>query len=302
MPRRSHRLAVIGAGNVGATIAYAAVIQRIASEVLLVDIDQRRCEAQVLNISDAAYTSDTKVRVGTYKDAGQCDVIVITAGARQRPNETRVELIDRNYNILKSCNDEIQPINKEAVLMLVANPSTSLAPALSSTRPVSSPPSPRSYVAETSLHFYTLGEHGDSQFIAWSTAHIANNPLLEHPKLINLDKKKMEADVRNKTYKIIEVNGATSTVQFTHQRSTLLLLSSIGACAASLCETIFGDRKHVRPVSHYIEELGVCLSLPAVVGAQGVQQTLKPNLSKEEEAALQNSAAALKKIISKYDQ
>ncbi|KAJ3071711.1 hypothetical protein HK102_006388, partial [Quaeritorhiza haematococci] len=301
MPRRSHRLAVIGAGNVGATIAYAAVIQRIASEVILVDIDQRRCEAQVLDISDAAYTSDTKVRVGTYKDAGQSDVIVITAGARQRPNETRVELIDRNYNILKSCIDEMQPINKEAVLMLVANPVdilTYFAQKLSGlprnqvigsgtfldSARLKSSLSKELGVAETSLHIYTLGEHGDSQFIAWSTAHIANNPLLEHPKLKNLDKKKMEADVRNKAYKIIEVNGAT--------------FYGIGACAASLCESIFGDRKHVRPVSHFIEELGVCLSLPAIVGAQGVQQTLKPNLSQEEEASLQQSAAALKKIIS----
>ena len=170
-------LAIIGAGNVGASVAYAAVLKKVASEILLVDIDEKRCEAQVLDISDAAFLSNTRIRVGTFKEAGQCDIIVITAGAAQRPGETRMDLVGRNYQILASCISEMKPFKPSTVLILVSNPVdvlTYFAQKLSGL--------PRSQVLgsgtyldsarlrqslslklkinENAIHAYVLGEHG----------------------------------------------------------------------------------------------------------------------------------------------
>src|ERR1700730_3110622 len=118
----SSKVAVIGAGSVGATIAYALLMRKVASEILLVDIVPEVINGQVLDLSDSAFLSSTVIRGGTYQEAGQCDVIVITAGAKQNPGESRTELIGRNYNILKSVIGSMQPFNKDAILMLVANP------------------------------------------------------------------------------------------------------------------------------------------------------------------------------------
>jgi L-lactate dehydrogenase len=116
------RVAIIGAGSVGATCAYALLLRRVSSEILLVDTDVPRLQAQVQDLSDAAFLSNTKVHAGTTSEAGQCSVIVITAGAKQREGESRRDLLDRNYTILASVINEMKPIRKDAVLLLVSNP------------------------------------------------------------------------------------------------------------------------------------------------------------------------------------
>jgi L-lactate dehydrogenase len=118
----NNRIAIIGAGSVGATCAYALILRRICSQILLVDTDIPRLHAQVQDLSDAAFLSSTRVRSATFAEAGQCNIIVITAGAKQRDGESRADLIDRNYTIINSVIHDMSPIRNDAVLLLVSNP------------------------------------------------------------------------------------------------------------------------------------------------------------------------------------
>ncbi|KAJ3159248.1 hypothetical protein HDU86_001851 [Geranomyces michiganensis] len=288
-------------GYVGALVAYALIVRRVASEILLVDLDQARCDAQVLDLSDAAHLYDTHVRsAATPTEAGQCDIVVICAGAKQRPGETRIDLVGRNKTILASVIDSMKPFKKETVLLLVSNPVdvlTYIAQKLSGL-PAGQVIGSGTFldsvrlrgelaktldVAETAVHAYVLGEHGDSQFVAWSSASVGNTPLMSMPQIQNLDRRALADAVRNKAYRIIETKGFT---QF-----------GIGAVVAQICESIILDLRHVRPLSHYVDELGVCVSLPDVLGHKGVRGTLKPPLTAEEEQQLRRSAEALKEGI-----
>ena len=116
------RIAIIGAGSVGSTCAYALLLRRISSEILLVDIDTALLHAQVQDLADAAFLSNAKILASSFAEAGQCDVIVVTAGAKQREGETRINLIDRNYKILESVLGAMKPFRSDAVLLLVSNP------------------------------------------------------------------------------------------------------------------------------------------------------------------------------------
>ncbi|KAI9095194.1 lactate dehydrogenase/glycoside hydrolase [Phlyctochytrium arcticum] len=299
------KIAIVGgAGSVGATAAYAILLKRVASELILVDLNEKACEAQVLDLSDAAFLADTKVRVGNYKEAGQADIVIITAGAKQRPGETRVELIGRNRDILASCIDQMKPFKPSTVLLLVSNPVdvlTYFAQKLSGlphkqvlgsgtfldSARLRSTLAAKLDVAETAVHAYVLGEHGDSQFVAWSSAHVANSPLLSFPQIKALDLQKVADDVKNKAYKIIEAKGAT--------------YFGIGGVAASICESIIFDHRHIRPLSHFIPELNVCLSFPVVLGHEGVKQTLKPPLTESEEKLLQESVKSMRSVIEKNE-
>ena len=118
----TNRIAVIGAGSVGSACAYALLLRRIAGEVILIDVDERLRRAQAADLSDSAFLSDCRIREGTYADAAQCDVVVITAGAKQHEGETRMDLVERNLTILREVIDGMHPISEGAVLLLVANP------------------------------------------------------------------------------------------------------------------------------------------------------------------------------------
>jgi len=121
------RIAIIGAGSVGSACAYALLLRPVASDILLVDTDALRLHAQVQDLSDAAFLSNTKIRPSTPIQAGQCNIIVITAGAKSRDDESRRNLIDRNYLVLENVIREMSPIRKDAVLLLVSNPVDVLA-------------------------------------------------------------------------------------------------------------------------------------------------------------------------------
>ncbi|CAG8712616.1 15861_t:CDS:2, partial [Dentiscutata heterogama] len=119
---RGSRVAIIGAGSVGSSIAFALLLQKISSEILLIDVVPEAVEGQVLDLSDANFISSTQVRGGTFQEAGQCDIVVITAGAKQKSGETRVELIERNYKILDNVIGSMKPFNPNIILLIVANP------------------------------------------------------------------------------------------------------------------------------------------------------------------------------------
>lgn len=297
------RISVIGAGNVGASVAYACVLTRACSEVIMVDIDVPRCQAQVLDIEDTANLHECKIRTGTFKDAGQSDIIVITAGAKQKTGEARTELIGRNFEILNDCISQMKPFNPSTILLLVSNPVdilTGIAQMISglpksqvigtgtfldSSR-LRAELSTRLNVSASAIHAYVLGEHGDSQFAAFSCATVANTKLLNFPGISGINLEELATATMKKAYKIIDAKGST--------------YYGIGGCTASICTSILRNTKQIRPVSHYVDEYGVCFSLPCVLGAKGIMQTVHPDLSPDEKEKLSKSASALKAVISEY--
>ncbi|KAI9479505.1 lactate dehydrogenase B [Zychaea mexicana] len=299
----SSKVAIVGAGSVGATIAYAVMLRDVASEVLMVDVVPDIVRGQVLDLSDANLVSTTKVRGATSEEAGQADVIIITAGAKQKEGESRTQLIDRNYKILNSVIGAMQPIRKEAIMILVANPVdvlTHIAHKLSGlprnqvlgsgtfldTSRLRVYLSQKLKVAASSIHAFVLGEHGDSQFIAWESATVAGKPLLSFPEVQAMDRAEVEKMITNKAMEIIKLKGAT--------------YYGIGACTASLVEAILLDKSEVRPLSVYVESMGTVLSVPAKLGYNGVEKIFDIPLSKEERGRLEQSAETLKEICSKY--
>ncbi|KAI8612375.1 lactate dehydrogenase B [Chytriomyces sp. MP71] len=294
------RIAIIGAGSVGATIAYACVLHKVCSEMLLVDVVAEAARGQVLDLSDAAFLSSVVVREASFAEAGNADVIVITAGAKQRPDESRQSLIDRNQHIMESVLSRMQPIQPNAILLIVANPVdilTVIAQRLSGL------PKKQVFgsgtfldsarlrlrlsqllnVSETSVHTYVLGEHGDSQFVAWSTASVAGLPLLSFPAIQALDRDALEKEISRKAYEIIKLKGAT--------------YFGIGACVASICQCIFLNSRHVRPVSVWVDKYGVCLALPSVIGSRGIEQVMDVSLNESEQQKLETSVASLKAVV-----
>lgn len=244
MVARGSRIAVIGAGSVGAAVCYALLLRPICSELILVDVDQQRCIGEVADLQDGTFLSNTRVRVGTPQEAGQCDLVVITAGAKQRPNETRLQLVDRNLAILRSILDSMKPMREETVLLLVANPvdiltyfaqkwsglpatqvlgtgtfldTARLRHAIASRAQVfivflflkvyTFNVSINYQVAFTAVHVYVLGEHGDSQFPCWSSAHIGGVPLLEYPGFNRQMLDELAEKTKKKAYDIIAAKG-----------------------------------------------------------------------------------------------
>ena len=126
MPPFNSTIAIIGAGSVGSAIAQSLLLRRIVADLILVDIDRELCNAQVQDLSDATYLSDVRIRQGSHADAGQADIIIVSAGAKQRPGETRLDLVGRNIKVLDSVLKAMNPIRKDAILVLIANPVDSL--------------------------------------------------------------------------------------------------------------------------------------------------------------------------------
>ncbi|KAF9140851.1 hypothetical protein BGX30_005879 [Mortierella sp. GBA39] len=225
--RQGSQMAIIGAGSVGSSIAFACLMRSVVSELLINDFNTKVCEGQVLDLQDAAFVSSTKVRVGTPTECGQADIIVITAGARQKPGESRDELVLRNEEILRSVLEGLQPIKKTAILMLVANPVnvlTCMAQKLSGLPPHqvigtgTYLDSVRFRVAvkdclkvsETSVHAYIVGDHGDKQVAIWSSASIGGKPMLAFEEIKKMDRAAEAAKVARKAYSIIDLKGATA--------------------------------------------------------------------------------------------
>ncbi|KAJ4354956.1 hypothetical protein N0V95_003365 [Ascochyta clinopodiicola] len=302
-PKLTSSIAIVGAGDVGATIAYSLIMNPIAGDILMIDPKEEVRDAQVQDLSDATFhgNTSTRVRAGTHKEAGQCDIIVFTAGAKQKKGESRTDLIGRNKSILKSAISDMQPFADHTVLLLVANPVDVITyfaqeySSLPKSQVIGSGTfldsarlrgvlASKAQVAASSIDAYVLGEHGESQFVAWSAASIGGVPL-EQALLPNttLDKDAIAEDTKNKATSIIENKGATNY--------------GIGGVAASICKSILSDQRNIRPVSHWQEELGVCLSLPAVLGREGLVRTIDLGLSGEEKEKLKKSAEALKEVI-----
>ena len=309
-PQHSMRVAVIGAGHVGATFAYALLLRGLASEIVLIDADRGRAEGEAMDLAHAVpLTHPTRVWAGDYADCAGAAVTVITAGAAQRPGETRLALLERNAAIVGEVVAQVVRHNPAGLLLVASNPVDVLA--YEAWR-ISGLPAGRVIGSGTILdtarfrallgqhfdvdprnvHAYILGEHGDSEVAAWSIATVAGMPLTAYCAAngIVCDRADMDAIVRqtrDAAYAIIERKGAT--------------YYAIGVGLARIVEAILRDERSVLSVSTLVDGYAgihdVYLSVPAVVGRGGVERVLRPALAANEVAALQRSASVLRERI-----
>ncbi|KAI7863853.1 lactate dehydrogenase [Spinellus fusiger] len=293
-------IAIVGSGSVGASIAYALMLKEVTSEIIMVDTLQDLAKGQALDLGDAGLVCSTKVHRGTHKEASQADIIIITAGVKQKEEESRTDLIDRNYKILQTILGEMQPIRIDAILLLVSNPVdvlTAIAQKLSGLPPHQVIGSGtfldscrlRIYIADTlhvnssAVHVYVLGEHGNSQMIAWSAATVGGKPLLSFPEIKTLDKDDVYETIMNKAMEIIRLKGSTHY--------------GIGACAADLCSSILQNKLDIRPVSVYVDKYDTVISMPSKLGRNGIEAVYDIPLSEKEESQLLKSVKVMKSMI-----
>jgi len=301
----STRVAIIGAGSVGSTVAFALMIQGLASEIVLIDRNQTKAQGEARDLEQGlSFVPRTKVWAGDYKDCLTADVVVITAGIAQKPGQTRLELAGTNSKIVAEVTKNITQYTKKAIILVVTNPldvTTYIAikaaklkkgqvfgsgTTLDSSRF-------RFYLAQKtgldpeSVGAYLLGEHGDSSVPVYSHANIMGEPITG---MTGYSKKIALAayqTARNAAAEVIKKKGAT--------------YYAIALAVTRIVRAVIYDENHVFPVSTLLTgEYGlndVCLSVPAVVGRTGVKKILKVKLSREENKELKKSGQVIKKTI-----
>lgn len=308
--RRPRKGVIVGAGQVGMACAYSLLIQNVLDEMVLVDVNQDKLVGEVMDLMHGLpFVRPSLVRAGTVVDGEGADVVVLTAGAKQRAGESRLDLVQRNVEVFKSLIPEVVQHCPEAILLIVTNPvdiMTYLSLKLSGLPSTSVIGSGtvldtarfRYLLAEQlrldprSLHAYIIGEHGDSEVPVWSKVNIAGMHLCEggidscDPENTILLNQLFE-QVKNAAYEVIQRKGATSY--------------AIGLGVTEIVKAILRGQNRVLTVSSLVEDFhgieDVCLSLPTVVNHQGVARIINFALSPTEIEQLQNSAQTLRQII-----
>lgn len=301
------KIAVVGVGAVGASTAYALAVSGLASELALVDINKAKAEGEAMDLAHAAaFIKPVRIYAGDYEDCRDASIIIFTAGANQKPGETRLDLLLKNYSILK----EILPRllgGEDSILIIVSNPVDVLTYAALK---ISGLPPERVFssgtvldssrfrhslshhcgVAPRNVHAYVVGEHGDSEVLLWSLANIAGAGIDSYCELAGIppvNRQEVDNQVRNAAYEIISRKGAS--------------YYAVSLAIKRICESILRDENSILSVSGLLEGVyglsGCCLSLPSVISAEGRGKPLELPLSGQEEEALRRSADVLKAAI-----
>ena len=303
------KVMLVGDGAVGSSYAYAMALQGIAEEFGIIDVVKERTEGDALDLLDATgYTYPKKIYAAEYSDCKDADLVVITAGAPQKPGETRLDLVNKNLRILSTIVKPVVESGFQGIFLVAANPVDILTYA---TWKFSGFPKERVLGSGTSLdtarlrvamadltgikdprsmQAYIMGEHGDSEFAAYSSASIGSLPFLDWAKEHDVSKEtldKIEDDVRNKAYEIINKKGAT--------------FYGVAAALARISKAILRDEDTVLPVSAYMDgQYGindVYIGTPAVVCADGIKQVIEVPLNEEEQTKMTESAKTLKQVL-----
>lgn len=301
---------MIGCGFVGSASAFALMQSGLFSEMVLIDANAEKAEGEALDISHGLpFAKPMKIYAGGYDDIADAAVIIVTAGAAQKPGETRLDLVRKNIGIFKTIIPEIKKRDCGGILLVVANPVDILTYVA---KELSGFPENRVFGSGTvldsarlkyllgehlgidprSVHAWIIGEHGDSEIAAWSSANVSGVPLsriCEMKGFYNHEEsmRKIAEDVKNSAYVIIEKKKAT--------------YYGIAMSVVRICEAIVRDEKSILPVSsiqhgqYGIE--GISLSMPAIVGRNGVESLVPIELDTEEQTKLKASADALKKVL-----
>ncbi|MEM7592764.1 MAG: L-lactate dehydrogenase [Cyanobacteria bacterium P01_A01_bin.83] len=310
---RPRKGVIIGLGQVGLACAYSLLIQDCFDELVLQDLDQRKVEGEVMDLVHGMSLIDpTDVVAGTVADAGKdADIVIITAGAAQKPGETRLNLLEHNVAIYQNILQDVVKYCPNAILLIVTNPvdiMTYVALRVSgfpSSRVIGSgtvldTSRFRSLLADKlnvdarSVHAYIIGEHGDSEVPVWSTANVAGRKLLtqDWKELESGDREELTTifdRVKNAAYEIIQRKGYTSY--------------AIGLVVTDLVKAILRSQERVLTVSGLVEGLydinNVCLGLPRVINERGILKTVNLKLSPTETKQLQHSATVLQEVFSR---
>ena len=306
----SRKVAIIGCGMVGASSAFSLMQSGMFSEMVLIDANQKRAEGEAMDISHGLpFAKPMDIYDGTYDDITDAAIIVVTAGAGQKPGETRLDLVRKNVGIFKSIIPEIAKRDCSGILLIVANPVDILTFVA---QKQSGLPESRVFGSGTvldtarlkyllgehlrvdsrSVHAYIIGEHGDSEMAAWSCANVSGLPLDSFCEMRghhNHDEAmhQIADQVKNSAYEIIEKKHAT--------------YYGIAMSVKRICEAIIRDEKSILPVSSMLHGEygieGVTLSMPAVVGKNGIEKLVPIRLSEEEQGQLKVSADTLKAVL-----
>ncbi|MCL3860154.1 L-lactate dehydrogenase [Actinotalea sp. K2] len=318
--RRTTRLAVVGAGSVGSTMAYAALMRGAARSVALYDVNAAKVEAEALDIGHGIQFMPMAEIVGS-DDIAVCadaDVVVVTAGAKQRPGQSRLDLAEATIGLVRTLMPQLVEVAPDAVYIMVTNPVDIVTYAALKISGL--PPNQlfgsgtvldssrlryllaqHTGVAVQNIHAYIAGEHGDSEIPLWSSAAIGSVPLMDWPGVPGPDgtlvgrvgpkaRKRIAEEVVNSAYRIIAGKGATNY--------------AVALAGSRIIEAVLGDERRILPVSSLLEGYqgidDVCLSVPSIVGRQGVGARLEIPMSDDELAGLRGSADAMRSVAASF--
>lgn len=312
----SRKITIIGAGSVGATIAYTLSYEDFASEIVLIDINREKVEGEVMDIEQGTCFRDPiSIVAGTYEEAKNSDIVIITSGIARKPGQTRIELTQTNVNILKSITPEIVKAAPNALYIMVSNPVDIMtyvftkisglpenqiigSGTLLDTARLRCGLSEHFKIAQKNIHAYVYGEHGDTSFVPWSKANISGMNIDEYYELMKdskglelLDKESMLTYVQKSGGQIITNKGAT--------------FYAVSRAVCQLCARVLSAYDSMATVSSMLHgEYGiedVCLSTLTLVGPKGIQGKVPMELTDEEIEKLKASADALKAVIAQID-
>lgn len=305
----SRKVAIIGCGFVGAATAFTLMQSRLFSEMVLLDANYDKADGEAKDIAHGIpFAGQMKIYAGDYDDIADASIVIVTAGANQKPNETRLDLVHKNVAIYKSIIPEIAKRDFKGILLIVSNPVDILTYAavklsgfpekrvigsgtVLDTARLKYALSEHLGVDSRSIHSFIIGEHGDSEIAAWSSTNVSGIPLdnfcemrghFNHEESMH----QIAENVKNSAYEIISKKGAT--------------YYGIAMSVKRICECIVRDEKSILPISSVMHgNYGIddiALSMPAIVGADGIETHVPISLNEKEKEQLQNSAGTLKEI------
>ncbi|MBN2316263.1 MAG: L-lactate dehydrogenase [Sedimentisphaerales bacterium] len=310
MKAKPRKVVIIGAGSVGTAYIYALLQTGLASEIALIDIDEKAVAGEVMDLSHGLpFIPPVSIHAGDYSDCRNAHLIVVTAGAKQKPGQSRTDLVRNNASIIRSICESIKEHSTDAVLVMVTNPVDILthialhnlgwprqrvigSGTVLDTARLKYMLSRHCGIDARNVHAYVLGEHGDSEMVAWSMAHIAGVQIERYCQLCQgcdaqQQHKRIAEQVRNSAYHIIDYKGST--------------YYGIGMSLVRISQAILRDEHSVLTVSVELEGeynlSGLCLSVPCVVAENGVERIIDTELSAAENKGLKKSAEILQKLL-----
>ncbi|MEY8441315.1 L-lactate dehydrogenase [Lactobacillaceae bacterium 24-114] len=307
MSKSHQKVVLVGDGSVGSAYAYALVQQGLAEELAIINLTDKVAEGDAMDLEDATvFTAPKQVYQADYDACADADIVVICAGAAQKPGETRLDLVEKNLEIMKQITKSIMSSGFDGIIILATNPVDVLTYAV---QKISGLPAGRVISSGTSLdsarlrvelakkfnvspldvNVNVMAEHGDSEFAAYSAGTLGGQPILEVAKEYGVSEDellKIEDDVRHKAYEIIERKGFTAY--------------GVATCLMRITRAILRDENAILPVGAYIDgQYGIkdnYLGTPAVINASGIARVIEVPLNEREEAAMKKSAEALKQV------
>lgn len=295
------KVVIIGCGNVGMSYAYALLNQRTSvSELALIDLDEKRIEGEVMDLNHCLAFAPSKIdiKIGTYDDCKNADIVCIAAGANQEPGETRMDLISKNSRIFKSIVDKVMESGFDGIFLVATNPLDVMTyltwkySGLPASRVIGSGTTldtarlrylvgDKLGISPKNVHAYVIGEHGDSEFVPWSNANIGLQNIDNF--LTDVELNEIYLEVKNAAYEIINRKGAT--------------YYGIGMCLVRITNAILGNENTIMTVSTYDSDNDIYMGLPTIINNDGAVKKIYVELNEEETAKLQNCVEIIKEAI-----